>query len=339
MTPPKLGLGTGLGVGVLLPAGYLSALAWAAQSNVSDVPLWQVEQALDRWFDRLGLPAQHHYVHTSAGRVHVLKVPGGPRPLVLVHGLAASAGEYGHLIRELRPEYTVYALDRPGAGLSDPMSFPGHPRTAWRRVIGQVAEAMGLDRFDLLGHSLGGFAAAAYAIGEPARVEHLFLLSPVGVASRLPPLWNFSLLPGIMVILGGLLRKALARDDPVARLVGAQSGWGLTWAPQELADYRRLIGLRQGRGGDLEAIPRLLRPFHFAPESLLLPALGLLAGRVLVVWGEKDTDVPLAPARDQLRHYPGIPLMVVPGQGHLMPFWAAREPVARIREWLAEPSV
>ena len=77
-----------------------------------------------------------------------------------------------------------------------------------------------------------------------------------------------------------------------------------------------------------------MQPFGFRPESLLLPGLSSLAASTLVVWGDRDDQVALAPARQQLDDYPGIRLEVLGGAGHLFPF---EDPVLTARlvtEWV-----
>lgn len=47
------------------------------------------------------------------------------------------------------------------------------------------ADALELQRFDLLGHSLGGYLATVFALRHPDRVRNLVLASPVGIPSPL----------------------------------------------------------------------------------------------------------------------------------------------------------
>lgn len=121
-------------------------------------------------------------------------------------------GEYASPVAKLSTNSRVIAGDRPGTGLSDPISFRGHPRSAWNRSVRAVIEALGIGTFELLGHSLGGPAAGGYAIDHPVSVKRLVLLSPVGISPPLPPRWKLLMLPGITDIMGAAARLAIDRQ-------------------------------------------------------------------------------------------------------------------------------
>jgi pimeloyl-ACP methyl ester carboxylesterase len=266
-----------------------------------------------------GSSGVHRYLTTEAGRTHVLEVGAG-EPLIFLHGLGASAGSYVALIGALGRHRRVIAIDRPGSGLSDQVRFKGHPRPAWNSVISSVAEKFELDRFDMVGHSMGGLAAGGFAVDNPNRVRKLVLLAPVGLASRLPAIWAIGGLPGVMDLVGTLDQFMMASQ--VAR--GYTDIRGITWGPVQVGSdrhrYQYLIGRRFSKGSDLDSFPGLMTITKFRPESLLLPGLGLFSGRTLVIWGDRDDLVPAAPAQAELSSYPGIELAMLPMRGHLFPF-------------------
>ena len=314
MRRSKLGLATGLGLSLL---GYAALVGRARRTLVTDSPPAALEAALQTWLAEAGLQARSLYIHTPAGRVHVLLAGHSGRPVLLLPGLGASTGDFAELLAGLARLHRVAAIDLPGGGLSDPVGFAGHPRQAWNEVVGSVADQLGFSQFALVGHSLGGLAAGGFAIANPDRVRQLVLISPLGFGRRTPLLWNFSMVPGLMDIRGLYERQLLTRragprpersgradrEDP-------ESAWGR---------YRLLAGQRFGHGSDLDLVGRLLQPFGLRPESQLLPALGLLAGRTLVLWGGHDRRLPLRDAEPELRYFKDFRLEVVPGAGHLLP--------------------
>ncbi|MHB1500696.1 MAG: alpha/beta fold hydrolase [Candidatus Dormibacteria bacterium] len=333
MNASKLGLTIGIGAGALATAGYASAVGLARRQPSEVGGDEEIEIIVDRWLEDLGVDGFHHYVETGVGRIHVLEVGRGQSTLVLLHGLGASIGHYAALAARLSLDFRVIGIDRPGSGLSDPIRFQGHPRPAWNHAVNSVADHLGLGSFDLVGHSLGGLAAGGFAVDHGDRVRRLVLLSPVGMSSRRPIVWSVSLFPGVTDLLGAAGRRAMARQsrnpDKEAVEVGADPGR----IGPDMARYRYLVGRRFSRGADLDTVPRLMRPCGFRPESLLLPGLDALAERTLVVWGDRDDQVALGPARAELLAHRSITLRVLEGAGHLFPLEDPALTAALISHW------
>ena len=84
--------------------------------------------------------------------------------------------------------------------------------------------------------------------------------------------------------------------------------------------YRRGVALRFGPGSDFAVLARLMRPQALHTESLLLPGLGSVADRTIVIWGTRHHQLPLAGARVALSRQPVLRLRVVEGEGHTLPF-------------------
>ncbi len=312
-------LPAGLGLAALGALGYANLVGWARTVWGANPDLGELESHLDGWMADLEVSARHRYFHTEVGQVHVLEAGKGERAVLLVPGLGASAGEYGRLIKRLARHCRVVAIDRPGTGLSDPIGFSGHPRHPWVRILATIADQLGLERFILVGHSVGGLAAGAFATAHPERVQQLVLLSPFGLERRIPLRWNLLLLPGALDLLAAADRARRIRM--LSRSPGGTGGLGAPLPPPSpMVAYRRGVALRFGPDSELALLARLARPLRLHPESLLLPALGLVADRTLVVWGNRDRQLPLAGARAALELHPELRLTVVEGQGHTLPF-------------------
>ncbi|KAI0617844.1 Alpha/beta-hydrolase [Pyrenophora tritici-repentis] len=113
--------------------------------------------------------------------------------LVMLHGYGAGLGFFYRNFESLsRAEgWKVFALDLLGMGRSSRPPFKIHAKDKVTKI--EEAESWfvdaleewrikrGLDKFTLLGHSLGGYLAIAYALKYPGHLNKLILASPVGI--------------------------------------------------------------------------------------------------------------------------------------------------------------
>lgn len=118
-----------------------------------------------------------------AARVHG---PPDGIPVLALHGWLDNAASFDPLAPWLAGVRLV-ALDLPGHGRSDhrPPGYAYHFVDYADDVL-DAADALGWDRFSLLGHSLGGAVATLVAAARPARVERLALIEALGPLSEEP---------------------------------------------------------------------------------------------------------------------------------------------------------
>jgi pimeloyl-ACP methyl ester carboxylesterase len=111
---------------------------------------------------------------------------GGELPLVLLHSAAGNTAQWSAQLQHLRPNRRVVALDLRGHGRSEPPSSGDYSFAAMAGDVAAVADTLKLDRFVLVGHSMGGGVALTYAAAHPERVAGLILLDPVGDGTQIP---------------------------------------------------------------------------------------------------------------------------------------------------------
>ncbi|THY71880.1 alpha/beta-hydrolase [Aureobasidium pullulans] len=113
--------------------------------------------------------------------------------LVMIHGYGAGLGFFYRNFESLSrlPGWKLYALDMLGMGRSSRPPFKIHAKDRQGKI--EEAESWfidaleewrikkGIDRFTLLGHSMGGYMAVAYALKYPGHLNKLILASPVGI--------------------------------------------------------------------------------------------------------------------------------------------------------------
>ncbi|SFS17349.1 Pimeloyl-ACP methyl ester carboxylesterase [Dyella sp. OK004] len=102
-------------------------------------------------------------------------------PLLALHGWLDNAGSYARLAPLLANRWRVIALELPGHGHSDHLPPGTHYHFVdYVRAALAAADALGLQRFDLLGHSLGAGIAAMLAAAAPERIAKLLLIEGLG---------------------------------------------------------------------------------------------------------------------------------------------------------------
>lgn len=117
-----------------------------------------------------------HRLTLDDGPVVYRKAADGKPPLVLIHGWGGSSGHWQHTPEHLSGVRDLYALDLPGHGETPARPGATGPETSARLVIA-FADRLGLERFDLNGHSWGAAVAILIAARWPERVDRLVLTS------------------------------------------------------------------------------------------------------------------------------------------------------------------
>jgi pimeloyl-ACP methyl ester carboxylesterase len=264
------------------------------------------------------------------GRRVTIASHGDPRgrPHFLFHGIPVS--RLGHEFTDApAKEHGVRVLcpDRPGIGFSDPK--PGRTIHGYADDIAAVADALGIERFAVLGLSGGGPYALACGARLPERVTAVGVMAGIGPLDRpgahegltetdrrlLDLSSSRPLLARLM--LGAMVR--LARLAPSVMIKQFQDDLGepdssfLRKEKRELGAAGVMSTLveafRQGAGGPAEEYRLCALPWGFALEEVRVP-----------VWlwqGEEDRMTPVHHAEDMASRLPRVALRVLPGTGHL----------------------
>ena len=132
-------------------------------------------------------PATH--LTEIAGPAGVIAVDDGGQggvPIVFVHSLAGNAAQWSAQLTPLRATRRALAIELRGHGHSAPAPDGDYTIAAMSRDLAAVVDSLGLQRFVLVGHSLGGGVALAYAGMAPERVAGLVLVDPIGDGTKFP---------------------------------------------------------------------------------------------------------------------------------------------------------
>lgn len=249
--------------------------------------------------------------------------------VLLLHGLGHwTDGAWGRLVPLLAPELRCIALDLPGFGASDKPDVR-YDRLFFRRVVDAAAGALGLGRFALVGHSLGGFIAADCAGAHPERVTRLAMIAPAGF-SRTPRHLVFALLargPGRFVFTGRPSRRFVER----ALLRAVTDPATLDAAHLERAvELAQDVAMRKAFGGVYASAV-----VTFAGRRTLHADFARYAGPVFCAWGRRDRYIHATSLRDVVRVYPRAHTLVLERSGHLPMIEQPAELAAALNSFLA----
>lgn len=141
------------------------------------------EYKLNKALDAAGLEVEQ--AHRPEGTFEWFEAGDGPA-IVFVHGFSSDKRVWAAHASSLRDEFRVFGPDLPGHGGSTPPKSDSLGFEAMAESLHEWVEFQGLQRFHLVGGSMGGGVAAAYAAAYPGDVDKLVLFAPYGVESPQP---------------------------------------------------------------------------------------------------------------------------------------------------------
>lgn len=119
-------------------------------------------------------------IEGPAGKLHVDDGGAGSLPVVFLHSFAGDTSHWSGQLAHLRKTRRAIAIDLRGHGKSDAPTNGDYAVEAVAGDVDAVANSLGLTRFVLVGHSMGGSTAIAYAAAHPDKVAGLVLASAAG---------------------------------------------------------------------------------------------------------------------------------------------------------------
>jgi len=239
--------------------------------------------------------------------------------ILLVHGYGGDRNSWLFLHEPLAARHRVYALDLPGHGTSSKDVGDGSVGLLADAVLG-VLDAVGADRAHLVGHSLGGAAAAAAAARDPQRVRSLTLIAPAGFGPEI----NAGYLRGFA---DAQTRREL---KPVVVQLFADESLVTRQVVDDLLAYKRLDGVDTALRTLLGTLLAAGADTQGLDTAAAIAAAGA-AMPVTVVWGGADRIIPAA----QAGAVAGATRHVVDGAGHMVHMERPAEVQAAIEEAVA----
>ena len=263
-------------------------------------PLWVMRQGVH--FGLFLHRVQSNYVMLPEGRVHYYeaesRIPGGGIPLVLIHGLGDEDESWAPmLVRLKRAGFHVYAPDLLGYGRSPQPGDSDYSISTEEQFVADFIQAIGLQRPDVGGWSMGGWIVLKLALDHPEIVNRVVVYDSAGI--------TFQLGGGDQIFhptdAAQMQHLADVMEPEAKPLPGFVQRAALRRFQQEqwVID-RSLASMKTGK-------------------DLLDTRLGDLTEPLLIVWGGVDDLIPLSAGERMHALDPSSELDILSGCGHLTP--------------------
>jgi pimeloyl-[acyl-carrier protein] methyl ester esterase len=240
--------------------------------------------------------------------VHV-EALGAGNALVLLHGFAMNGGLFAPLVPELARAHLVHVVDVPGHGRSPPLATFEMPR-----VVEAIDGAIGGSDLTVLGWSLGGQIALAWARAHPQRIRKLVLVATTPSFVEREG-WPHAMSVQTLSRFGDELRASyrLTLQRFLALQVHGSVEGRATLAALRDGLFERGEPSREALDAALDALIR----------NDLRATLPHIAVPTLVIGGERDALVPLAATRELAAELPNAIHVTIDGAAHA-PFLSHR---------------
>ncbi|HWU76464.1 MAG TPA: alpha/beta fold hydrolase [Rhodanobacter sp.] len=289
---------------IVLGGSYLFAPQWLMQAN----------------FKREAMVAHLDKHSVQAGDTRWVYYEGGEGPtIVLLHGFASNKEVWLPVAKLLSPHFHLIIPDLPGWGESSRQADASYDIDAQATRLDSFIGTLGLQRFVLVGHSMGGAIAAVYAGEHPQHVASLALVDSFGLKSTL----------------NAFDRDALAGKDPFVydNRAGFQRATSLAFEKPLDLPGRFVDALVKRNQRDHAFIERSFKALRDPSQYLAVQnRLGQLTMPVLGLWCHDDRIVDIS-ALDSLRNgltaSSAISTSTINGCNH-MPMLEMPEQTARI---------
>lgn len=292
----------------------------AVPAERTDPRVERYQEAERALWDHYGLEPAERFVEIDQppARLRIIEVGSG-EPTVFIPGTPGTGPYWGALLRTLRGVRALL-LDRPGWGLSTPIDYStDRYADVVARVISDALDATGLERVNVVGHSIGNVWALRLAAAHPDRVGRVALVGggPVVPEIEAPKFIKLLASPLGAVIVrlpqkAGQIRAMLRQSGHAASLdAGRVPNAFIEW---RVAFHRLTTSMRHER----EMVRSLLGRGGWR-SGLTFDDAELAAIRAPVLWtyGTADPVGSVEVWRRAVDRIPGGELHLMEGAGHL----------------------
>jgi pimeloyl-ACP methyl ester carboxylesterase len=261
-------------------------------------------------------------------KVHYLDRPGTGTPVVLIHGLPGTTGDFEDVMPRLRGRRTI-VIDRPGYGFS---GGGFHDFDEQVETVDRLLAQLRIPKAVVVGHSYGGTVALGLAERHPERVGGLVLVAPAAGGMTMGTSKRVEARALQVMSLPVIQQVANVTFAQAARTATGKTGLKEAFDPDPVDPEKEenLLAVTM-KPGDLDAVAGERLEANDSIKAVDDGAASIRT-RTVVIQGDGDKLVPPDAARTLEKNLPNARLTMVPG-GHMVPYVHPEVVAAAVREF------
>ena len=247
----------------------------------SDIPVEELEPTY--------FTPQSSYLIVNNSKVHVRQQGKGPA-IFLLHGSFSSLHTWAEWESELSKNHKTISLDFPGHGLTGPNATNRYSTDDYESLVFGLADQLKIDTFYVAGNSMGGQVAWKMALHHPEKVKKLILIDAAGY-------WKITSDKTSKKQSRPFIFKLLQNDLVAKTMIKITPRFLFKWNLKQVygnpeivkeKDVDRFYDLMLREGNRAATMQRLRQPGKELQDSIKF-----IHTPTLIIWGAKDTWIPL----------------------------------------------
>jgi pimeloyl-ACP methyl ester carboxylesterase len=250
-------------------------------------------------------------------------------PIVLIHGTAASLHTWDGWNQELIKDYRVIRMDLPAFGITGPNATANYSIKNYTLFLHQFLTKINVSKFHLAGNSLGGNIAWNYAAEYPNQIEKLILIDASGLPTNKPQpaIFKMAKTPILNSLFLYLTPKYFIKKN-IQEVYADDSK-----ITDELITRYHKMALRTG---NRQAFIDRAKTDFTPNKTKNSEKLQSIQTPTILIWGAKDTWIPLETGRRMHNLLPNATLFIIKNSGHVPMEENPKESLLILKEFLSQ---